>query len=84
MDLNKIYQLVFTLNAERKLVNDILTLNDERTRNANEAQTRAQCERWTNDERYIRKVLALFLTPLVRIYMYMYIWVIQLCNVVFL
>ena len=41
------------LNAERKLVNDMSTLNDERmrTRNANEAQTQEQCERWTHDER---------------------------------
>ena len=74
------------LNAECKLVNDMWTLNDERTRNANGAQMRAQCERWTHDERtmnarwthderFIRKVsgifIALYLTSnLVGIYMY--------------
>ena len=43
------------------LVNHMKTLNDERTRKADRAQTRA------HDERYIRKVsgifLALYLTP---------------------
>ena len=38
------------LNAERKLVNDMWTLNDERTRNTNGEQTRAQCEWWTHGE----------------------------------
>ena len=63
------------LNAERKLVNDMWTFTDGRTRNANGVQTRAQCERWTHDECLIREVsgisLALYLTSnLVRIYMY--------------
>ena len=50
-------------------------VNDERTRNANGAQTRAQCEWWTHDERFIRKVSGIFLalystSNLVGIYVY--------------
>ena len=39
------------VNAERNLVNDMWTVNGERTQNANGAQTRALSKRWTQGER---------------------------------
>ena len=39
------------VNAERNLVNDMWTVNGERTQNASGAQTRALSERWTQGER---------------------------------
>ena len=48
------------VNAERNLVNDVWTVNGERTQNANGAQTRALSERWTHCE---RKMNDLFWKP---------------------
>ena len=39
------------VNAERNLVNDVWTVNGERTQNANGVQRRALSERWTHSER---------------------------------
>ena len=47
-------------NAERNVVNDVWTVNGERTQNANGAQTRELSERWTQDERSIRKASCVF------------------------
>ena len=64
------------LNAEHKLLKDMWTLNEsEHERSANASAIWTVNARWTNDERFIRKVsgifLALYLTlNLVRIYMY--------------